>query len=116
MLIRMKHTYYYGKSKNGNILADDPVLPGCLHYGERLKLKDLRGTLNEQDFKERQAQVYGRIPGSDKHAVCTTLSVKHGDMVVMHGAEMQKYYEVSSTLKFLKVLFGSLVFLAQRDT
>jgi len=98
MMMRMKATYYFGKSKNGIILADDPVLPGCANYKERLELKNLRGKLKDDEYEKRKEKLYGSMKRTKTSAApeMIKMHLKHGDMVVMHGAEMQKYYEVSA--------------------
>lgn len=100
MLIRMKSTYYWGRSKKGVIVADDPVLPGCYNYEKRLNLKSLKGKVSQQEYKKLEAEAYHfekkKGKGLDAEP-CITMTVKHGDIIVMNGAALQKYYEVNST-------------------
>jgi hypothetical protein len=116
MSIRMKATYFYGKTKAGKLLADDPVLPGCFEYEKRKELKELRGTISDVEYQKRRETLFSNIKfkkGANTVEVLN-MRLKHGDMVVMHGADIQKYYEVSVShgcgstsllTKFLSILW-----------
>jgi hypothetical protein len=97
MRIRMKARHYHGCSSAG-VYDDSAPLPGCQMYDARLGLHaDLQG-LKKADAKAYRARLK-QIPkelalkssGNAKDVL--RMEVSHGDIVVMHGAEIQKYYE-----------------------
>lgn len=94
MMIRMKAKYYFGIKKSGvyNHLA--PVLPGCKMYEERLELSSLYGKISNEAFEEAKETLCKKLRLVGSPPPLLTMYIKHGDMIVMHGAEMQKYYEV----------------------
>lgn len=94
MMIRMKATYYSGKSRAGKYDPLAPVLPGCKGYEERVKLNSLYEKVSEEAFEQARAEVYKKIGRIGSPPVLLTMQLNHGDMVVMNGGEMQKYYEV----------------------
>ncbi|KAK2774206.1 hypothetical protein FQN53_003714 [Emmonsiellopsis sp. PD_33] len=118
MFIRMKAKYYLGRTKTGKPVAGDPVLPGCLMYEQRAELKrklddgeislseyeDLRQQLLQRKTnkklvnKEQQSgiEVADNHKGNKREAspFCV-MQLNHGDLVVMHGPNLQKYYEHS---------------------
>lgn len=96
MMIRMKATYYSGKTKAGIYDPLAPVLPGCKCYEERVKLNSLYGKVSKVAFAEAKAKVYKDMSRIGNAPVLLTLQLNHGDMVVMHGGEMQKFYEVDN--------------------
>ena len=92
MNMRMKQRYFLGHTKSGVYDPNEPVLPGCDREEERK-------ALNEQ-FKQKKItleQIKARVKTwkSKQAPVMLTMTLRHGDIVIMHGAEMQKYYEVS---------------------
>lgn len=94
MLIRMKAKYYSGKTKGGKYDPTATVLPGCKGYQERIQLNALYGKLPEKAFEEAKMAAYKKIGKIGNPPTLLTMLLNHGDMVVMHGADMQKYYEV----------------------
>lgn len=96
MYIRMKYKYYHGYSKAKRLLDDDPVLDGCKAHGERLKLKQ---SLAEQLITKREYGDARRAllqKGRNGEATpIIKLDLHHGDLVVMHGESLQKYFEHS---------------------
>ncbi|KAK2739436.1 hypothetical protein FQN57_006565 [Myotisia sp. PD_48] len=97
MLIRMKATYFNGFTKRDNrkvLLEDDPVIPGCANEKERAELKRnfQQGQITAQQYKAAREA----LPSSRQKAspICT-MALNHGDLMVMHGPELQKYYEHS---------------------
>ncbi|KAB8237547.1 uncharacterized protein BDW43DRAFT_321906 [Aspergillus alliaceus] len=96
MLIRMKSVYFNGRSKNNIFLAEDPVLPGCAFEIERQNLKTRmhnRDITHEIYDKELKEVLKGHKCSVAKP--CIKLQLNHGDLVVMHGENLQKYYEHS---------------------
>ncbi|CAI6302955.1 unnamed protein product [Periconia digitata] len=99
MRIRMKARHFNGVSKAGVYDSEAP-LPGCAEYDKRLQLQQELRDLEASDRKA-YTQRLKAIPrelglksgGNAKDAITMTLS--HGDIVVMHGAELQKFYEHS---------------------
>jgi hypothetical protein len=97
MKLRMKAKHYNGVSKAGNYEDDDPK-PGCEKYAERLAAAPGLATLKAaapKEYRQRLksiAKELGLKPnGQAKDAINMTLG--HGDIVIMHGSEIQKYYE-----------------------
>lgn len=101
MLIRMKYKYFNGSTRKadikaiGTLLQDDPVLKGCIFEDERkaLKQKLHDGEISQYEYdSSRRALSRGR---KGKEAPTTIkMELHHGDLVVMHGEKLQKYYEV----------------------
>ncbi|EFR00651.1 hypothetical protein MGYG_03658 [Nannizzia gypsea CBS 118893] len=107
MLIRMKDEYYNGFRKRDNkdkvYLQHDPVLPGCANEEARAEFArkfNSKEITSEEYLAARQA-----LPTSRREAppLCT-MALHHGDLAVMHGPDLQKYYEhsviPSSRLRF----------------
>ncbi|KAJ5573562.1 uncharacterized protein N7459_007989 [Penicillium hispanicum] len=96
MTIRMKYKYYHGYTRAKKYLEDDPVLPGCKFESERRELKAAfkNGTITEKVYHERRADLLkmGDTKGGEAPPIIK-LGVHHGDFVVMHGENLQKYYE-----------------------
>lgn len=97
MRIRMKARHYHGVSTSG-ICDDAPPLPGCKAYDARSRLQASLDSLKASDpkaYNVRRKQVPKelglRCAGQSKDVLC--MHVAHGDVVVMHGAELQRYYE-----------------------
>ncbi|KAL1851225.1 hypothetical protein Plec18170_006550 [Paecilomyces lecythidis] len=92
MSLRMKYKYYYGCSKLKNLIAEDPVLDHCCQQEKRAMLKDqfLRGEITEEFYAKQRRALIGvkREPPT-----FIKMSIHHGDFVVMHGENLQKYYE-----------------------
>ncbi|KAH2085533.1 hypothetical protein KXX03_001550 [Aspergillus fumigatus] len=98
MSIRMKYKYYNGLSKTKTLLKDDPVLVGCRMEAERRSLKGQlangeidRTTYDSLRRKTLQKGKCGEAPIEIK------MELNHGDLVVMHGENLQKYYEHAVT-------------------
>ncbi|KAJ6002126.1 hypothetical protein N7522_007353 [Penicillium canescens] len=100
MLIRMKYKYFNGSTRKadtksiGTLLQDDPVLKDCMFEDERKTLKkELHdGDISQHEYDaSRRALLKGR---KGKEAPATIkMELHHGDLVVMHGEKLQKYYE-----------------------
>lgn len=100
MSIRMKYKYYNGLSKTKTLLKDDPVLVGCRMEAERRSLNGQlangeidRTTYDSLRRKTLQKGKCGEAPIEIK------MELNHGDLVVMHGENLQKYYEVNESPK-----------------
>lgn len=111
MEIRMKTKYYHGYRYNRSRLGsyhpvlDDPVLQGCKHEDERRDLKEQYSgnMISKAEYDDARVQLFAdkRYQNSTP-PVLIRMELKHGDLVVMHGADLQKYYEVCALL--LRVL------------
>jgi alkylated DNA repair dioxygenase AlkB len=100
MSIRMKYKYYNGLSKTKTLLKDDPVLVGCRMEAERRSLKSqlAKGEIGQTTYDSLRRKVLqkgkcGEAPIEIK------MELNHGDLVVMHGENLQKYYEVDGSQK-----------------
>ncbi|KAF2107779.1 hypothetical protein BDV96DRAFT_505799, partial [Lophiotrema nucula] len=97
MRIRMKARHYNGVS-NAGVYDDSPPLPGGIAYTQRLALVDELSKLKASDPKSYRARLK-EVPkqlgltanGKAKDAI--TLTLGHGDIAIMHGAGIQRYYE-----------------------
>ena len=107
MTMRMKERYWKGFTKSLNYNPHEPVLPGAALEDERRELNALYGTISAEEFDQRQKAIYkkGLATLRKKAPVLLKMPLDHGSIVVMHGAEMQKYYEVWASLPRLQPLF-----------
>lgn len=94
MKFRMKKRYYSGVTKSDVYDPHAPVLPGCAREKERRALNALYGKISDAEFQKRKNELLGKISKTGNCPVLLTLLLNHGDIMVMHGSEMQKYYEV----------------------
>jgi hypothetical protein len=97
MKIRLKDQYFRGCRLRANIpLPDDAVLAGCDKFSERKKLKEQheRGELTSSEYTKSRMELAKTVTRREADSLIT-LDLHHGDMVVMHGALLQKYYEHS---------------------
>ena len=97
MRVRMKARHYHGVSAAG-VYDDAPPLPGCQHYAARkarhadlaaLKTKDAQAYQTARKKLPQELKLKSR--GNAKEVL--TMQLGHGDVVVMHGAQLQRYYE-----------------------
>jgi hypothetical protein len=95
MLIRMKYKYYNGFSKAKKMLDDDPVLEGCQLEEHRRELKDKldSGMITRQVYERRRQEASKKCRGGEAPPFIK-MELHHGDLVVMHGEKLQKYFEV----------------------
>ena len=97
MKLRMKDRYYKGLTKGNHYNPDEPVLPGCALEKERKALNAKKDSMTAEQFEKSRLSMYKKHGKLSSSPVLLTMKLQHGDMVVMHGTEMQKYYEVSLT-------------------
>jgi hypothetical protein len=98
MRIRMKCRRYHGISSAMGMYDDALPIPGCKDYEARLALQPYLDELKKSDPKAYTAK-RKQIPkdlklnykGTAKDVL--TMQLGHGDIVIMHGADVQKYYE-----------------------
>ncbi|KAF7587954.1 hypothetical protein BBP40_006493 [Aspergillus hancockii] len=96
MLIRMKYKYYHGLSRAKKLLDIDPVPPGCAHQEERQSLETQleHRLITQKTYNELRAKLLKN--GRHMEAPpCVKMELNHGDFVVMHGENLQKYFEHS---------------------
>ncbi|CAG7969934.1 unnamed protein product [Penicillium salamii] len=103
MSIRMKYKYFNGTTRRaggaaGTLLQDDPVLKDCISEGERRKLKhDLEaGVITRESYDLSRRALLKDHKGREA-TTAIKMELNHGDLVVMHGENLQKYYEHSVT-------------------
>lgn len=99
MFIRMKEKYFSAKRfKHQYNNPNTEVVPGCQLYKERLRLKHAYASNDVIEIR-RAFTAYEKSfmeATKSKHArPCLSMVLRHGDIVVMHGREIQKYFEVS---------------------
>ena len=95
---RMKIRYWCGfKDKNcKHYDPDQPILPGCRKPEERRKLNELAKTASTAELDAAAQVALAFKKGESKTPpVVLEMDLRHGDYMVMHGAFMQLYYEVS---------------------
>ncbi|KAI9812295.1 MAG: hypothetical protein M1827_004744 [Pycnora praestabilis] len=102
MKIRMKGKYYTGLS-NGGTYLDEPPLEGSLNYQARKKAHgSLDSIVNGAARKERAEGIRNQLKLSNKKGKAggpdvVSMYLRHGDIVIMHGEKIQKYYEHAVT-------------------
>lgn len=97
MRIRMKARHYHGSSPAG-VYNDVRPLPGCSQYKARLALQPNLDALKLSDPKVYRARLKQipkelKLKHSGYAKDVLKMELGHGDIVFMHGAELQKYYE-----------------------
>jgi hypothetical protein len=96
MFIRMKAKYYFGVTNANVPTAGDPVLSRCVKEVQRRSLKEdfEAGKITEDDYDKKRKTLLHRGQSKGNPPRLLALELNHGDLIVMHGAELQKYYEV----------------------
>ena len=92
----MKFKYHFGFTKNTYSKYDPtlPVLSGCNDPTERLRLNQLASSMSPADLNKEAKRVLIDNKKREAHPpVVLTMLLRHGDIMVMHGSDMQKYYE-----------------------
>ncbi|KAL8738701.1 MAG: hypothetical protein Q9181_000523 [Wetmoreana brouardii] len=95
MSIRLKAKYYYGATGNSAKTYDptQPIIPGCLAPDYRRYMNRNWARWNKSNRAEEfQTLKQKRTQGSTP-PVCFKTTLCHGDYVVMHGSNLQKYFE-----------------------
>ncbi|KAJ5786325.1 uncharacterized protein N7503_011537 [Penicillium pulvis] len=97
MKIRMKHQYYNGQSRRGVLLKKDIILPNCTNEKQRQKWKDQfeNGTITKGVYDRRRTTLFRKQRLTGESPIQIQLDLQHGDLVVMHGEDLQKCYEHS---------------------
>ena len=105
MSVRMKYKYFNGATRKvdataaGTLLQDDPVLKNCDLENERRALKEKfdAGEISSEGYNTARQDLFKGRRGKEA-PISVKMELHHGDMVVMHGENLQKYYEVSLPL------------------
>lgn len=99
MSLRMKAKHYFGVTKTGLYVEDKPI-PGCLQYEARQATnEELQGLVStdraayKARVKELPDELGLKLKGHASPVM--SLHLAHGDIVIMHGEEIQKYFEVN---------------------
>lgn len=100
MRIRLKQKHHLGVSAAG-VYTDTPPLLGSNAYTEHralvLQLSDLKSRASPSEYRKRLKQIPKELglktSGNAKDVL--VMKVSHGDVVLMHGEALQKYYEHS---------------------
>ena len=100
MTFRMQSKYYAPNALlEKNIAKYDPrrkVVEGSKHWAERVALNDLHGSVADDEWEAAKKQLftdYKNVKGTRTPVL--TIVLKHGDYLIQHGSDIQKYYEVS---------------------
>ena len=95
MSIRMKDKYYNGCSATRKLLVDDPVLPGCAKFDDKKALQHefLSGNVDQSEYDRQRQEIVSSVKRKECPAM-VVMELNHGDLVVMNGALLQKYFEV----------------------
>lgn len=103
MMLRMKTKHYVGCSKTGVLTQDKPV-PGSIGgepmYRKRLaawqELEELK-LINKQAYEKRRKELPKELGIFEKRTKkaedLVTITLNHGDIVLMEGYEIQQYLE-----------------------
>jgi alkylated DNA repair dioxygenase AlkB len=99
MRLRMKARHYNGVSTAG-VYDAAPPLPGCTAYEARHAAQSSLSTLQATNPAAYRARLKTlpkelKLKSGSTARDAMTLHLAHGDIVIMHGAQMQKYYEHS---------------------
>ncbi|CAJ2514065.1 Uu.00g021840.m01.CDS01 [Anthostomella pinea] len=99
MHMRMKKKHFVGCSKTGVLTADEPLL-GSMEYEKRHRAWTELQPLKESDraaYRRRQKEIPKEIGIYDKRNKnpddLVTVTLGHGDIVLMDGYDIQKYLE-----------------------
>lgn len=99
MKFRLKDQYFRGSGPTSKVpVPDDAVLPGCDDFEKRKQLKEQHDSkqLNDAEYTKQRMELAGTFKEKESKPLIS-LDLHHGDMVVMDGALLQKYYEHSVT-------------------
>lgn len=89
------------EKRGKRFLDKDPVPSGCAKFEERKALKErLEAGLDQESWQREFNKLMADVPPTKEPKEILQFPLRHGSVVVMHGANMQKYYEVSQTSLF----------------
>lgn len=99
MNLRMKEKWYFAKNlKSATYDPTEEVIPGMQGWEDRMKLNSLYGHISENHFNAAKKEFFKNVQageyGSNRTApAVVSLKLKHGDITVMNGRSLQKYFE-----------------------
>ena len=97
MKVRLKKRYYQ-LPKGLSLATYDPnaqVFPGSRLYQARHDINKLYHAGDLRGYETAKAELFKNMKKGTVHAPAVlTMKLRMGDMVVMHGGEMQQYFEV----------------------
>ncbi|KAI9843294.1 MAG: hypothetical protein M1837_006509 [Sclerophora amabilis] len=97
MTLRMKSKYYTGFTKGGAYYTASPPIPGSIKYEERKEAHAmLDGVRSQAERQKIGEKILKKLQLDNKRRNCpplVTMNLRHGDIVIMHGFNLQKYYE-----------------------
>lgn len=94
MKMRMKAKFFDGFSSKKEFDPTLKILPGSHLEHERRELQEKANTTNMQQHQLNAAfkEILDSGP-KKRHEMALSLKMSHGDIIIMDGAEVQKYYE-----------------------
>ena len=95
MKVRLKDQYFRGRSKSNKLVTDDPILVSCDKYEQRKALKGEldNGSITAEEYDRRRTEICRTITRREASPIIN-MEIQHGDFVVMHGGDLQRYFEV----------------------
>ena len=97
---RMKLKYFSGFVNRNRDRYDPtiPILPGCFKSAKRGELNAMASTMDPTELTKKAKELLKGCPLSPP--VVLKMKLRHGDIMGMHGVDLQKYYEVSCQPRF----------------
>lgn len=91
----MKSKYFSGFVNKTRNRYDPtiPILPGCFKPEKREELNAMASTMTPDELTRKAKELLKGCPLSPP--VVLKMKLRHGDIMGMHGVDLQKYYEVS---------------------
>lgn len=117
MNFKMKSKHWIAKGLTaGNYDPKLWVVPGCQASKERIAVNELFKAGRMEEYEAAKKELFKLLnKDSEKRRkngpIVLTLELRHGDMVVMHGEQIQEIYEVSINVyeALLKLISSSMV-------
>lgn len=96
MGFRMKSKYWKFKERNAdNYDPELPVRPGSQAWKERIALNELYQAGHMDEYEQAKTALFKALDKNKNNGpTVLSLELRHGDMVVMHGEDIQKNNEV----------------------
>lgn len=96
MRIRMKASSWNGLLRKKTYKGKIPIAPGCKNEAALHALNEQFDRVSGTEWAKLVEEVFLKQKEVKVNApVVLEMQLNHGDMVVMNGADIQKYYEVS---------------------
>ena len=95
MKIRLKDQYFRGRSKSNKLVTEDPILVSCDKYEQRKALKGEldNGSITAEEYDRCRTEICRTITRREASPIIN-MEIQHGDFVIMHGTDLQRYFEV----------------------